>query len=367
MAGSAAALALARRGAKVTLFDQFPFGHDRGSSHGATRLFRTAYCEHPNYVPILQRALGLWRDLQKAAGETLIVEAGLLEAGPPDGPMMRGLRAAVADHDLPVVALSANDVRRDHPLLRVPLHFEAIFEREAGFVFAGRTVAQQIRLAAALGARLRPETRVEEWLQLSDGDGVRVRTADGAETFDRLVVAAGAWAGAATRAPKVKVEPVAKTLFWRRPPTDRFSLAAGFAPFAIETDDHRFFYGFPAIDADGVKIAEHTGGRRLARPEERPSAPSAEETRAIEDFLAATIPDLAGRAGKHQLCLYEASPDDHFIIDRHPDCNRVVFAAGLSGHGFKFAPALGDALATMTLDDRTPPEWEFLSLKRFGA
>jgi sarcosine oxidase len=364
MAGSAAALALARRGAKVTLFDQFPFGHDRGSSHGATRLFRTAYCEHPNYVPILQRALLQWRDLQRAAGETLIVEAGLVEAGPPDGPMMRGLRAAVAEHRLPVVALSGAEIKRAHPLLHVPAHFEAIFEREAGFVFAGKTVAAQIRLAARDGAILRPETRILDWAQQKNG--VVVHAQGGAETFDRLVIAAGAWAQAFIRARGADVAPIAKTLFWRRPPTDRFTLQAGFAPFAIETGDYRFFYGFPAIDADGVKIAEHTGGRPLATPEERPSAPSADEERAIEEFLATTIPDLAGRPDSFQLCLYEASRDEHFIVDRHPECDRVVFAAGLSGHGFKFAPALGEALAVMALDDRTPAEWEFLSLTRFG-
>ncbi len=196
--------------------------------------------------------------------------------------------------------------------------------------------------------------------------GVVLHTDGGAETFDHLVIAAGAWAGRLLRLPKASVKPVGKTLFWRRPDTDQFTLAAGFAPFAVETEALRFFYGFPAIDGDGVKIAEHTGGTPLARPEDRKAAPSVEEERAVEDFLAETIPALAGRAGTFQQCLYEVSPDEHFIVDRHPESERVVFAAGLSGHGFKFSPVLGEALATMALDGRTPPEWEFLSLKRFG-
>lgn len=364
MAGSAAALALARRGADVTLFDQFPFGHDRGSSHGETRLFRTAYFEHPDYVPLLQRALRAWRVLEAAAGERLFIQSGLLEAGPPEGPMMRGLEAAVAAHRLPVARLTGADLKQHHPQFCTPSHFEAIFEKEAGIILARKTVAAQIRLAAREGARLRPRTPIGDW-RAAPG-GVVVATSSGEETFDRLVIAAGAYAAPLLRLPRAIVTPIEKTLFWRRPQTDGFALGDGFAPFAVETDDARFFYGFPAIDADGVKIAEHNGGAPLPRPEDRLDAPAPGEEDAIDQFLAAVIPALAGLPGKRQTCLYEASPDRHFLIDRHPGDARVVFAAGLSGHGFKFAPVLGEALAAMTLDDRTPPEWDFLSLKRFG-
>ncbi len=350
VAGSSAALHLAKRGAAVTLFDQFPFGHDKGSSHGATRLFRTAYFEHPNYVPILQRAMAMWRTFEEEAGETLFHQAGVLEAGPPDGFLLKGLREAIETHDLPVVRLDAAALRRDHPLLTLPPDYEAIFEREAGFVFAGKTVAHQIRLAAAHGATLRPDTSVNGWSPTNSG--VRVETGEGALTFDRIIIAAGAFADRLLDLPLAAVAPVAKTLYWRRPDTDRFDLGKGFAPFAVETRDGSLFYGFPSIDAEGVKVAEHTG---------------VDDTEAdLDGFLAATIPALAGRPGSHQGCLYENSSDHHFLIDRHPQSDRVIFAAGLSGHGFKFAPVLGETLAIMALEDRTPAEWEFLSLKRFS-
>ena len=364
MAGSSAAMHLSKRGAAVTLFDQFAFGHDKGSSHGATRLFRTAYFEHPDYVPILQRALAMWKKFEKESGETLFQQTGVIEAGPPDGFLLTGLRAAIAQHDLPVIHLGAEALKRDHPLLVLPRSFEAIFEHEAGFVFAGKTVAHQIRLAEEHGAALRPETRITAWEPRKNG--VAIVSAAGEEIFDRVVIAAGAWANALIGLPCAAVTPVPKTLFWRRPDTDEFNLGAGFAPFGVETADSRFFYGFPAIDADGVKIAEHTGGTAIPAPEKRGGDPAPGEEADIETFLAATIPALAGRPGKHQRCLYEASSDHHFLIDRHPKSDRVVFAAGLSGHGFKFAPVLGEALAAMTLEDRTPPEWEFLSLKRFA-
>lgn len=363
MAGSAAAMHLARRGARVTLFDQFAFGHERGSSHGATRLFRIAYFEHPDYVPILQRAYTMWKSLEKDAGEKLFFETGVLQAGSPSGGFMQGLAKAVADHGLPVRQLDAAAIARDHPQLNLPAHYIAYFEREAGFVMAGKTVQHQIRLAKAAGMTLRPETPVTGWTPAPDG--VVVESAAGSEKFDRAVITAGAWANGLLNLPTADVKPWPRTLFWRRPQTDGFALGR-FSCFAVEEDDGRFFYGFPAIDADGVKVAEHSGGAAIARPEDRGDAAEPGESEAIDAFLGARIPALAGRPGKFQRCLYEVSADHHFLIDRHPLSDRVVFAAGLSGHGFKFSPVLGEALAAMTLDDETPRHFRFLSLARFA-
>ncbi len=362
MAGSAAAMHLARAGARVTLFDQYAFGHDRGSSHGATRLFRIAYFEHPDYVPILQRAFAMWKALEKEAGETLFHQTGVLEAGPPEGEFMKGLAKAVADHNLPVPQLGAADIALDHPQLKLPPHFTAWFEREAGFVLAGKTVMHQTRFAKEAGASLRAETPVLGWTPVAGG--VAVETAAGSETFDRVVIAAGAWANGLLNLPLADVKPWPRTLFWRRPQTDDFALGK-FACFAVEEEDGRFFYGFPAIDGEGVKVAEHSGGGAIARPEDRSEGPEPGESEAIDAFLEARIPALAHQPGAFQRCLYEVSSDHHFLIDRHPASDRVVFAAGLSGHGFKFSPVLGEALSIMTLEDRTPEHFQFLSLQRF--
>ncbi len=363
MAGSAAAMHLARRGARVTLFDQYAYGHDRGSSHGATRLFRIAYFEQPDYVPILQRAYTLWKALENDAGEKLFYETGVLQAGSPSGGFVQGLAKAVVDHGLRVPQLDAAEIARDHPQLKLPAHFIAYFEREAGFVMAGKTVHHQIRLAKEAGANLRPETPVTGWTPSTDG--VVVETQAGPLTFDYAVITAGAWANNLLNLPAADVKPWPRTLFWRRPQTDGFSLGQ-FSCFAVEEEDGRFFYGFPAIDDDGVKVAEHSGGAAIARPEDRGNEAEPGESEEIDAFLRARIPALAGQPGKFQRCLYEVSADHHFLIDRHPLSDRVVFAAGLSGHGFKFSPVLGEALASMALDGETPRHFKFLSLARFA-
>jgi glycine/D-amino acid oxidase-like deaminating enzyme len=191
-------------------------------------------------------------------------------------------------------------------------------------------------------------------------------TDKGEEIFDRVVIAAGVWANGLLNLAAAEVTPVPKTLFWRRADTTAYDYGNGFAPFAVETEDARMFYGFPSIDADGVKVAEHTGGDSVARPEDRSFDPAPNEESDLEVFLASTLPGLAGKSGKHQGCLYEVSADHHFLIDFHPASERVIFAAGLSGHGFKFAPVLGETLAAMALDEKTPEEWKFFSLARFS-
>ncbi|MEZ5922354.1 MAG: N-methyl-L-tryptophan oxidase [Parvularculaceae bacterium] len=363
-AGAAAAYALTKRGARVCVYDQFEFCGERGSSHGVTRLFRTAYFEHPNYVPILKRARALWRELERAAGDELYFETGVLEAGPKHGPLVSGLRTAIAAHEIAFEEMNAHEATKRFPQFALPEDYAVFLEREAGFLFAEKSVGAMLRLAAQAGAHLHPATKVEDWDALENG--VSVKTAQGEARFDRLVIAPGVWANDMLKLPSKLVAPTPKTLFWRRPKTNAFDQHKGFPPFAIETDDGRLFYGFPAIDEHGVKAAEHTSGAAIARPEDEKPDPEPQECAALEEFLSEFIPALAGREGAHKRCRYEMSPDGDFLIDKHPSSDRVSFAAGLSGHGFKFAPALGEALADLALNGETGPEWDFLSLARFS-
>lgn len=363
-AGSAAAYALARRGADVHLFEQYELFHVNGSSHGATRLFRIAYYEHPDYVPLLQRAAALWRDLEAASGDALLYQTGILMAGYDDGIFIPGNLEAARRHDLPIECLSSETAVRRFPWFSFPSEMQLMIEPDAGFVRADLAIAAFVRGAADKGARIRDKRAVRAWSPASRG--VEVETADGTESFDRLIVAPGAWATPLLGDIGVIVSPVRKNLFWVAPGDDRFALNSGFPPFAVEQRDKSFFYGFPAVDNDGVKTGEHTGGLPVGAPEDPMTDERREEDAARQQrFLKTYAPGLPHAITKAQACLYEASPDGHFIIDRHPADERVSFAIGMSGHGFKFAPLIGEALADLAAGAPLAPEFGFLSLSRF--
>lgn len=361
--GAAAACALARRGARVTLFEQFASGHDRGSSHGATRLFRTAYFEHPDYVPLLQRAAALWRDLERDSGERLLELCGVLMAGNPASGLIAGTRNAAEIHGLPLRQLSRAEAAKRAPWLSPGADMDVMIEPDAGFVYADRARAAFLRCAQGAGAEIHYRTPVRR-LHFG-GACVELITAHGKLSFDRVVAAPGAYAAEILGAAGAFVKPVRKTLFWTSPGEAELTLANGFLPFALEETDGRFFYGFPAVDADGVKIGEHTGGAPLADPRDEAPEAAGKARSDIEAFLKRRAPGLNSRISKQQSCLYEMSPDGHFIVDRLPGDGRAAFAIGHSGHGFKFAPVIGEALADLALKGETVREFDFLKRARF--
>ncbi len=363
VAGSAVALALVRAGAEVHLFDQHPFHHAYGSSHGPTRLFRLAYFENPNYVPLLRCALESWAALENAADEQLFVRTGVMEAGLPDGPLLAGVRAAADAHGLKLESLSPQTMQARWPWFHLGESMEAVFETEAGFLLANRVLTAQVDLAQASGAVLHPSERVLEWTER--GGGIRLRSEVTTYDVDRLVVATGIWAPEllGTAAPLRTLE---KPLFWFAPGEDALHMSGSFTSFAVEEPDERFFYGFPAIDRSGIKLAEHTGGREISAPEARLGYATDEERGAAVNFVTKYIPNLRPEITREETCLYEMSPDGDFIIDRHPSSDRVSFAAGLSGHGFKFAPIIGTLLAELALDKDPNPDAGFLTLARFA-
>src|SRR5437868_6972775 len=191
--GSAAAYHLAKRGAKVLALDRYPGGHDRGSSHGRTRVIRQAYFEHPDYVPLLLRAYELWRELSERCGKQLYHEIGLLQVGPANGQVVPGVLAAARQHGLQVDHLSAHKTQARFPAFRVPDAWEAVFERKAGYLDVEQCVLSHLDQSQSLGAELHTGVTVVDW-RVDDGS-VIVQTDAGQFSAARLIVAAGSWAG----------------------------------------------------------------------------------------------------------------------------------------------------------------------------
>ena len=363
--GSACLAQLARRGVSVLGLDAFLPGHDRGSSHGDTRIIRQAYFERPDYVPLLRRAYELWRELEFESGRALMNLCGLMLAGRPVDEAVSGSRLAAKIHGVEIQNLSKKEATERWPGFQLPDGFEVVHEPTAGFLFVEDSVRSHVDCAVRAGAQVRIGQRVLGWT--SNGRTVTIRTDEGTIEAASLVVTAGAWASQLLQKvpglPTLQV--LRKVLMWNRVRNQDYSIDQGGCGFLFNMPEGTF-YGFPSLDGATVKIAEHTGGQVVADPlqVERRLLPS--DVAPVSEFVRAVMPSLEPEPVRHATCMYTMSPDSHFIVDRHPEFANVVFGAGFSGHGFKFTPVIGEALADLALEGATKLPIDFLGLCRFA-
>jgi sarcosine oxidase len=356
--GSAALFELARRGRRVLGLERFPLGHDRGSSHGRTRVIRTAYFEHPDYVPLVRRAYERWYDLEQRCGRRLLTECGCLSLGRPDGELIAGVRAAATAHAVPVEMMDADELRRRYPVFRAPDGFVGVLEREAGFLAVEDCVRAHIEEACRLGAEVRAEEPVRSWH--ADAGGVQVETSADRHRAARLVITAGPWAGELLARHGAALTVMRQTLFWFGTTDDAAFRRDVFPVYLAETPTG-FFYGLPVVDRFGHKAAQHYGARELRHPDEVERTVTAADELPVRSFLRDWLPAADGPLRRSETCLYTLTPDRHFLIGLHPEHPHVAIAAGFSGHGFKFASAVGEVLADLAEAGRTE-----LPVGRFG-
>ncbi len=342
--GSAATFHLARRGRRVLGIDRFAPPHAMGSSHGQTRIIREAYFEHPAYVPLVQRAYTLWDELERASRGKLFVKTGGLMIGRPDSVLVTGARRSAELHGLAHEVLSADDVKRRFPALRPEPDMVAVLEPRAGILFPEACIGAHLSLAANEGVEIHTDERVTRW-SASEG-GVEVETTRATYRAGRLVISAGAWAPELLRdlAPPLAVE--RQVLFWFDAQRSASSFTADHCPVHLwEFDDHEFAYGFPDLGG-GVKFARHHHGT-TGSPESLPRASTTAELEDVRRLLDRFLPDANGLLRSNAVCFYTNTPDENFWIDRHPRHANVVIASPCSGHGFKFAAAIGEVLAKL--------------------
>jgi sarcosine oxidase len=360
--GSAALASLARRGRRVVGIDRLAPGHDRGSSHGATRVIRLGYFEHPAYVPLLRAAYPLWRALEARSGTPLLTVTGILEIGDPASELVAGTLAASRQHGLAHEVLDAPALMRRFPALRVPDNFVGVFQPDGGFVRAEATVTALIAQARAAGAELRIGERV---LAVEpQGGGVRVVTESGAIAAGRVIVAAGS--RVRSLIPDLPVRPIRQVLLWFEPRDDAALLAPGRLPVFMLQRPDGLFYGFPADGRAGVKAAEHAQSGETVDPDDYPRAVTAADEAPVRAVLEAHLPGAAGHLLAATTCLYTMAPDGDFIIDHVPDLPGVIVASPCSGHGFKFAPLIGEILADLATTGTTAHDIARFALSRFS-
>jgi sarcosine oxidase len=352
--GSAALDELTARGLRVLGIDRYEPPHVYGSTHGKSRIIRLAYMEDPAYVPLLRRAYERWGDLEASTGRDLLSITGGLMIGPPDSTAVHGSQASAAEHGLLHEMLDAPAIRRRFPQFHVPDDYLALYEEVAGVLCPEACIETYLARAQSGGAQVRMNTVVDDWEV--DDEFVRV-FAEGQEHLARhLVVTAGAWSGDLLPGFEGSLQPARQIMHWFDPVGGTAPFAPGrFPVFVWEPPEGDVFYGFPALDGPdgGVKVAVHHGGEAVT-PDDVDREVHPQDVTRIRDCIRDRIPALDGRWLEGAVCMYTNTPDLHFALGTHPRFENVHLAAGLSGHGFKFASVIGEVLADLVQRGATP-------------
>ena len=365
--GSAAALHLAQRGKRVLGIEQFTSPHDKGSSHGGTRMIRQAYWESPDYLPLVLRAYELWEKLEKDIGVKLLTITGGLILGAPDSQLVRGGIAAAQRYAIQYSVLNPSQIRARFPAI-TPFNSDvAVFEERAGYLRPEECIRAQLKVAARSGAELHFEEKVIDWSASSHR--VKVSTDRAIYEAEHLVIAAGPWANEALRG-ILPLKITRQVMAWIQPVRGiELFLPSRFPVFLCESPDNgRPGYGFPAVDgiAGGVKAAIH-GSDFECTPETVDRVIHEVDIAEVIRRLSPRFPALDGEILKAQTCLYTMTPDEHFVIGPHPRLPSVSIACGFSGHGFKFAPVVGEILADLATNGVTSHPIEIFSPARFAS
>jgi sarcosine oxidase len=360
--GSAACFELARRGLSVLGLERFSLVHDQGSSHGRTRIIRTAYYEHPDYVPLARRSFERWYELERLCGVHLLTQCGCLSIGAPESEVITGVRKAASQHRLSIENLSAKEIRQQFPPLSFSDEYVGVLEHQAGFLYVEECVRAHIEAARQFGATIHAEEPVVSWT--AGANEVSVTTAKASYRAAKLVITAGPWAGSLLERHGASLRVMKQCVFWFGAQNDLAFQRDRFPVYFAETPEG-YFYGFPVIDGLGHKMARHYGAPELISPDQINRDISAEDEAPPREFLKRHVPLANGPIRLARTCIYTLSPDRHFIIDVHPDHANVVFAAGFSGHGFKFASIVGEILADLSLHGDTNQPIGLFRLGRF--
>ncbi len=350
--GALSAWRLAARGARVIGFEQFRPGHDRGSSHGDTRIFRTAYFESPEYVPLLKRAHQLWRQLEEESGAQLLTMTGGLAIGRPDGELVAGVLASARENRLRYRLLNAIEMGRLYPQHRLDAGEVAVLDEKAGFLRPERSVAAAASRAEALGARLLADTQVTS-VDASSG-GVLIETSRGRFAAERALVAAGAWTSTLLPGLGLALEVERQVMAWLAVDDPASFAPQRFPIFIREVDAGRFRYGFPSTDGRTIKLAVHHEGTN-ADPDSIDREVGAADLLPIRDFAHEHLHGVTGEVIDASICMYTNTPDERFLATSPAGMPGVTVLSACSGHGFKFAPVMGELIADLILDAQTLP------------
>ena len=355
-------MTLARRGFKVLGIDAYRPPHNLGSHHGVTRSVRRAYLEGTSYVPMAMKAWELWRKLEVDSGKKLLVETGNLTLGPSDCPAIDGFLRSAKVYDIPYECITASEIQKRWPQIRPADKFIGGLEKEAGIVFPDHSIEAFLAEADKAGATLLFNLPVENLTETEKS----VATNCGGEKYEasKLLVATGGWTAKLLNLPESILAPLRVPVLWFEVGNDQaYSLGkfpVSFWQIPVENDKgyhlkYREFYSLPTMaGGQKVKVAFHNG-LESCNPDQVNRDVSENEVLEIKNMLSHYLPDLQHRPVSSEVCMYSMTSDGNFYLGNKPG-SRNIFAASLAGHGFKFAPVLGEILADLLTE--TTPEFD---------
>ena len=362
--GSSIAAHCAARGASVIGLEQFGPAHDRGASHGQSRMIRQAYFEDAAYVPLVLRSYELWRELEEKTAEELLRITGVLSVGEETSEIISGTKRSAAEHGLRLESLNRGQLHGEYPSLRLLRGEIALFEPDGGVLDPERAVAAHLKVAQTAGADLRFHVSMRAWEPVSGR--VSIYLDDGPPLSARvLILSLGPWFKETMEALGAPLRIQRNVQAWFSPGDSSYK-AGEFPAFLLDRAGLPApLYGFPDF-GNGVKAAFHgfgeiTTANRLNREVDfgRDVAPIAA---AMEEWM----PGATANFREAKPCMYSLTTDGNFVIDRHPQHDNVILCGGFSGHGFKFAPVIGEIAADLAIEGKSRHRIDFLSLRRFG-
>jgi sarcosine oxidase len=366
--GSSISYFLASEGVKILTLESFQLNHPFGSSHGMTRIIRTAYAEDPLYVPLVRKAKELWFELQNQSGSEIIRMTGGLHVGWPESYVIRGAQASARKHGIDYKLLEAKEVETQFPAFHPSPDQVGILEKEAGILFAENCVKAYVNLASESGAEFQFHEPLVKW-KVRKAERVTVSTGKEEYEADSIIFASGGWLGKLLEDLRLPLSIERQVVFWMSPKTKTDLLSSNNMPIFIfeenkESQTNDIFYGTPDVGA-GLKVGKHHGGTIVRDPKDVKREIATEDERPIRNFLECHIPIANGSMVSSTTCIYTNTPDGNFLIDHHPKHENVKLVSACSGHGFKFAPVIGNIVAEDYLGKKSEFDLSPFKLSRF--
>jgi len=368
--GCAASHSLAKRRLNVLALEQFSVPHDLGSHSGYTRIIRQAYYEHPGYVPLLQRSYQLWKNLEQDHHTRLYHETGILYMGQPSSPILNGTQHASDIYKIPLSSPEISRMQTEHPQFKIPSDWKLLWEPYAGYLNVNPSIAAFYHQAVNTGARILSHEKMVSWKMM--GDHIKIQTLQETYLAEKIIFTSGSWTGELLGPSSLPLKVTRQVLAWIEVPDALLYSHPQFPCWFLHDPARGMFYGFPLSktgDPDepkGIKLGLHMPGV-ITHPDQIDRDIHETDQETIRYFIETYMPQLRDQPIQYKTCMYTYTPDEHFILDYLPGTGKkVMVAGGFSGHGFKFAPVIGEILADLCLEKSTGFDLEFLNLERFG-